>query len=203
MRTRKLWGIAKYHLMSLPDPPASGSTYFKSHPQVDSRPSSVTEKPNQVPIEKIASERRISNRPVQTNRRHRSSEEDSRNEYQNQYQNRKEIEKQSSGLFFGCCHQWCCPLDSNELYADALAMEQMQSLNFVQKMLVEESSKKEAPRSIRAHFFISRAQRNHLAWSNCISRETTYTRRPGFTRGKGQVAPSRNRNFTIQNCWWR
>ena len=104
-------------------------------PQVDSRPSSVTEKPGQVPVQKITSpERRISNRPIQVNRRHRSSEEDSRNEYQNQYQNRKRNRKAIKRSFSSdVATNGVAPQDSNELYADALAMEQMQSLNFVQK----------------------------------------------------------------------
>ena len=109
-------------------------------PQVDSRPSSVTEKPGQIPVQKITSpERRISNRPIQVNRRHRSSEEDLRNEYQNQYQNRKRNRKAIKRSFSSdIATDVVAPQDANELYTDDVAMEQIQSLKFVQKMLVEE-----------------------------------------------------------------
>ena len=110
-------------------------------PQVDSRPSSVTEKPGQIPVQKITSpERRISNRPIQVNRRHRSSEEDRRNEYQNQYQNRKRNRKAIKRSFSSdIATDVVAPQDANEFYTDDVAMEQMQSLKFVQNLLTNVS----------------------------------------------------------------
>ena len=96
-------------------------------------------------MEKIGSpERRILKKPVQSIRRRYSSEEEKRNNYEkqncnnkNNKRNRKIIKRSFS---YDDNHNNIDPSQefNNNRYEDMeVAMEQMQSLSFVQKMLVE------------------------------------------------------------------
>ena len=119
-------------------------------PQVNSRPSSVTDKPGQVPMEKIGSpERRILNKPVQSIRRRYSSEEEKRNKYEKQNRNNKNNKRNRKiikrSFSYDDNQNNIDPSQdfNNNRYEDMeVAMEQMQSLSFVQKMLVEERAER-------------------------------------------------------------